>query len=490
MRLYIKTSIKMIFIIVFVFFKTWAENINNYDNKYFSVISRLGEVHFTAGGDILWIKSFYRNPNGSLNTSYFRGCGNRPLLSLTTKNSVLSDLTKEKCINIIRSEDSFSINIRFECGDLAKTYRISKDKYIIGISCNINYTENGRIDSLNIIFNPLLSAGDTSDIIAIPARNKKVHYNRRIDYASAAGYSWYGVKSRFWVTMTKLPPGAPYTINNSSLSFSLPINGTLSYIGSLYTGPIEYRELKKAGTECTGILYPIWFWMRWLSFGMLYLFDFILHISRNTVLSLISLSICVKIIVFPLFRIADKWQKEVNIQKSLLQPRLDEISREYKGEEKHRRTLQAYKELGINPLYSLKSLLSAAIQIPVFFAAYHMLSEHIALQGVEFLWIKDLSLPDRLFKLPFTVPYFGGYLNILPIIMTLINIFASWIHTDTTLKPELLKKQRQSLYFIAGLFLVLLYTSPAGMVFYWTINNLTVFLKVLYEKLYKRRDAV
>jgi membrane protein insertase Oxa1/YidC/SpoIIIJ len=132
--------------------------------------------------------------------------------------------------------------------------------------------------------------------------------------------------------------------------------------------------------------------------------------------------------------------------------------------------------------------LSAAIQIPVFFAAYHMLSEHIALSNTSFLWIKDLSFPDHLLKLPFTIPIFGEYFNILPFIMTSITICASWIHTDTSLSVSLQKKQRINLYWMAALFFLLLYTSPAGMVIYWTMNNILAFLATFFEFIMQKQE--
>jgi YidC/Oxa1 family membrane protein insertase len=228
--------------------------------------------------------------------------------------------------------------------------------------------------------------------------------------------------------------------------------------------------------------------MRWLSIGLLFIFDSLLKISGNVVLSIVALSICVKIIISPLFKIANKWQKKVNEQNALLQPRLIEIRSKYKGEEQNKQTFALYKELGINPLYSLKSLLSAAIQIPVFFAAYHMLSEHIALMGVSFLWISDLSFPDHAIRLPFGLPYFGDYLNILPFIMTSITFAASWLHTDHSLSSALRKKQRSNLYMMAALFFILLYTSSSGMVIYWTMNNLLAFFSTLIEKKFPKKN--
>jgi YidC/Oxa1 family membrane protein insertase len=213
-----------------------------------------------------------------------------------------------------------------------------------------------------------------------------------------------------------------------------------------------------------------------------------MRIVPSAGIAVMSLSVCVKVLMLPLTLIAERWQKEVNQTKTRLQPVLDEIARTSKGEERNRRTLDAYKQHGVSPLYTLKSLLSALVQIPVFFAAYHMLSENVALSGVSFLWIGDLAFPDRLFALPFTIPFFGRHFNLLPFCMTGISLLASWAFSDRTLSPALLRKQRRNLYIMAAAFFLLFYTFPSGMVLYWTMNNVLSLGKAVYGR-YRGRAA-
>ncbi len=57
------------------------------------------------------------------------------------------------------------------------------------------------------------------------------------------------------------------------------------------------------------------------------------------------------------------------------------------------------------------------LQMPFFMAIYQVLWRAYYFQGKSFLWIKDLSQPDRLFSLPFSLPFLGSDFNILPLIM-------------------------------------------------------------------------
>ena len=141
-----------------------------------------------------------------------------------------------------------------------------------------------------------------------------------------------------------------------------------------------------------------------------------------------------------------------------------------------------YKEAGVHPLYSLKSLAGVFVVIPVFIGAFDMLAENIHLSGVAFLWIADLSHPDAFLQLPFKMPFFGEYLNLLPFIMTGFSLVASKLHSHPAMDAAQRHKQARNLVAMAVGFLVLFYTFPAGMVLYWTTNNLISVIKTLWKK--------
>jgi YidC/Oxa1 family membrane protein insertase len=111
-----------------------------------------------------------------------------------------------------------------------------------------------------------------------------------------------------------------------------------------------------------------------------------------------------------------------------------------------------------------------------------MLAENIHLLNAGFLWISDLSRTDHLFRLPFTLPFFGNDLNLLPFLMTGLSLVASSLHNPLALNAELRKKQVRNMIVLAVAFFVLFYTFPAGMVLYWTTNNLISVIKSLWAR--------
>jgi hypothetical protein len=113
------------------------------------------------------------------------------------------------------------------------------------------------------------------------------------------------------------------------------------------------------------------------------------------------------------------------------------------------------------------------IQIPFFIAAYTFLSHLEAMRGFSFLFIRDLGAPDGI------ITFGNGLkLNILPVLMTLINCISGAIYTRGF--PW---REKTQVYGMAAVFLVLLYNSPAGLVLYWTMNNILSLIKNIFYKL-------
>ena len=135
--------------------------------------------------------------------------------------------------------------------------------------------------------------------------------------------------------------------------------------------------------------------------------------------------------------------------------------------------LQAYyRQNNYKPTDALKGSVSLLLEIPFFIAAYQFLSHLEILKGVSLGAIADLSRPDRMLVI-------GGFaINLLPIIMTSVNIISSFLY----LKGFPTKTKIQ-LYGMALFFLVFLYNSPSGLVFYWTLNNVFSLIKTIFYKL-------
>ena len=183
-------------------------------------------------------------------------------------------------------------------------------------------------------------------------------------------------------------------------------------------------------------------------------------ITGNCALAILFLSLTVNILVLPLYNRADDLQLKAKAKEDEIRPMAAHIKKVFKGDEKVMMLQTFYREAGYSPVNTLKSAVSLLLQIPFFMAAYYFLSELKMLHGVSLGPIADLGKPDMLIN--------AGSLkiNLLPILMTLINIVSSFIYAG---KQSL--KDKFKLVGMALVFLVLLYGSPSGLVFYWTLNN-------------------
>ncbi|WP_191015548.1 YidC/Oxa1 family membrane protein insertase [Treponema zioleckii] len=201
-------------------------------------------------------------------------------------------------------------------------------------------------------------------------------------------------------------------------------------------------------------------------------FSFGNKIFDNTGIAILGVSFAVSILTLPLYIVAEHWQQvERNTQKKM-KPWVNHIKSAFKGDEQYMILSTYYRLNHYHPIMSLRSAFGLLIQIPFFTAAYTCLSHMTALQGEHFLFIRDMGSPDSLFSI-------GSFnVNVLPIAMTLINMVSGFLYTR-----GLSIRDKIQTYGLALLFVVILYNSPAGLVMYWTMNNIFSLVKNIFYKM-------
>lgn len=125
---------------------------------------------------------------------------------------------------------------------------------------------------------------------------------------------------------------------------------------------------------------------------------------------------------------------------------------------------------------SLRGSLALALEIPFFITAYQFISGLGILNGVSFGFIRNLAKPDALLVLGSLT------INLLPLLMTALNIISTALFTRNA--P---KKTKIQLYAMAAFFLVFLYGSPSALLIYWTANNAISLLKSIVAYLLEKR---
>ncbi len=209
----------------------------------------------------------------------------------------------------------------------------------------------------------------------------------------------------------------------------------------------------------TLLIYPIEIFLQ-------VVFSVIYDLHPSACLAIIGVSLVVNLLLLPLYNRADRISQEERLRQEAMSRWVKHIRGVFGGDERFMMLQTYYRKQGYRPIYSLRSSISLLLQIPFFIAAYHFLSNLKLLDGYAFHFIRDLGAPDALISI-------GNIsINVLPILMTLINMVSIIIYTgESTLKEKI------QLYVMALLFLVILYDSPSGLVIYWTMNNIFSLIK-------------
>ncbi len=240
---------------------------------------------------------------------------------------------------------------------------------------------------------------------------------------------------------------------------------------SLYLGPLEYKRIKDLDVGLSSIMNfgiaPI----RPISKGVLWLLKFLHQFIPNYGLVLVLFSVFVKILVYPLTKKSYQSTKEMQA----IQPLVAELKDKHKKDptKLNKATMKLYKEHGVNPLGGCLPLL---LQMPLLFALFQVFRSTIELRNAPFVfWINDLSGPDIVYHLPFSLPIYGDHIAVLPLIMG-ITMFLQQKMMPTQASGQ----QKFMAYFMTGFFILLFNNFPSGLNLYYTLFNVFTILQQKY----------
>ena len=222
--------------------------------------------------------------------------------------------------------------------------------------------------------------------------------------------------------------------------------------------------------EFLSILYQLIFMPLQIIFEVIYYLAF--RLIGNPGITIVALSFVVNLLVLPLYNRADAIQEAERDIEAKLSKGVAHIKKTFKGDEQLMMLQTYYRQNSYSPLDSIKGSISLFLEIPFFVAAYQFLSHLEILNGASLGPIKDLGAPDGLLTIA------GMTINVLPFVMTAVNLISAYIFTK-----DLTSKTKVQLYGMACFFLIFLYASPAGLVVYWTLNNIFNLIKTIICKL-------
>jgi YidC/Oxa1 family membrane protein insertase len=366
---------------------------------------------------------------------------------------------------------------------MSQTYRFYPDQYRIDL----------HVDVINQSGESVTGAFVT-DIKALPPEGKKSYYSYvgivlllddkleeiKIKKASepkdlAGLIGWMAYEDDFFISAVipdqpskasfkgRLLPSGILEGTHLPPSISLNPSEQVSSSYTLYLGPRELGILKQLGKNLERAI--TFGWTDIIAKPLLYLLRFFNQYIHNYGVSIILLTILIKILFWPLTHKSYKSMKEM--QK--LQPRMAKLREKYKNNKAqlNKEMMGLYKTYKVNPM---GGCLPMIIQLPVFFALFRILGSAIELRQAPFmLWINDLSAPDRLFSFPFSIPFMSPPYGI-PVLTLLMgaSMFLQQKMTPTPGDPM----QAKIMMFLPLIFTFMFINFPSGLVLYWLVNNL------------------
>jgi len=401
------------------------------------------------------------------------------------ENAIFSSNLNEDSVNVVN--ENRKIVFAWESPEgiiFEKVFSFSPGEYTIGLNINI---KNGSSQTFNDKINLSLIKyfkqekamyGFEGPSALINNELEQIKTKKIEDKSIFSGtFKWIALQDRYFMS-TILPENNAdahegtmkllFKDNILEAHYILPtitVNpGTQKQIRyKLFLGPKSMKVLKKTGHSLE----------KAIDFGMfdilakpcLWIMNF-LHdnVIQNYGIAIIILTMFTKILLWPL---GTKSYKSMGEMKKI-QPLMAEIKEKYKNDKKkmNAEVMGLYKTYKINPV---GGCLPMVVQIPVFFALYRMLYEAIELRHAPFfLWINDLSAPDRLFSFDFSVPFMQPPYGI-PVLTIIMG--ASMLLQQKMSPPMGDAAQAKMMMFMPIIFTVIFINFSSGLVLYWLVNN-------------------
>ncbi|HKO29857.1 MAG TPA: membrane protein insertase YidC [Nitrospiraceae bacterium] len=279
---------------------------------------------------------------------------------------------------------------------------------------------------------------------------------------------WVALQDKYFISVMMPKQGEAVLVKTEapkvvSAGVRMPASGAASTVAlQLYAGPKEYDTLRSLNVGLEDMIdfgwfiYGSWTFVKAVAKPIFYVLRFIHEYIPNYGITIILLTVGIKLLFVPL---QYKSYKSMKMMKAI-QPKIAAVQEKYKGDRDklNKELMKLYRDQKVNPL---GSILPMFLQMPVFIALFNVLYMSIDLRQAPFmLWVTDLSVQD-----PFYV---------LPIIMG-ATMFIQQKITPNTMDPTQAK-----IMLILPIGMTFLFINfPAGLVLYWMTNNILTITQQL-----------
>ena len=288
-------------------------------------------------------------------------------------------------------------------------------------------------------------------------------------------------------------PGNPKYLKTMSANVEIPYNCKAEvneFPMSFYFGPNHFKTLRSYHLNLQRqIDVGNFFLIRWINYGVIYVFDWLGSYGWNYGIVILILTILIKVLLFP---IAFRSYKSTAITR-LLKPEMEAIAAKYPREEdamkKQQAVMNLQKQAGVSPTAGCVPML---LQFPVLIAVFRFFPSSIELRQQPFLWAEDLSTYDSILDLPFRIPGYGDHVSLFCLLMTITTFIYTYVNNkqmDTTATPQM-KGMKIMMYLMPILFLGIFNSYSAGLSYYYMLANIITFLQMYLFRVLIDEDKI
>lgn len=491
---------------------------NSEDVQEFVISTNKAKVTFTnRGGDITSYKLLEHKDKetGSGVEMVNNVTSSNRAFSLSfggTENPALNDI-----FNVTKKDDYTILFYRdYEIKDsegnpkkftLGKRYTFSPDDYAFKLDVSIISKEGGEFGIGGAAYTlrtapqigPKYDKKNRYEVRQFLALNggKKFRKNISDKFYDLNSVDWAGVGGKYFTMLVK--PSSPSDMlgkikvstkseNEDGCQIFIPRKPVLDETSNdtyyIYVGPRQERELIKyndqtknawnlSNAKFNEALQTSGF-LSWIEIILKWCLEKINLVAHNWGISIIILTILLKIVLFPLNKNAA--MGSLKMQK--IQPKMKVLQEKYKNDQQKlsMEMQKLYKEAGYNPM---SGCLPMVVQMFILFALYNVFNNYFEFRGASFVkgWIEDLSAGDSIWTWKRNIPFISAFtmnnLRLLPFIYTASQLLNGKITQYGN--PGTGANQSQMKFMMYGMplmFFFLFYNVPSGLLLYWAVSNI------------------
>jgi len=251
--------------------------------------------------------------------------------------------------------------------------------------------------------------------------------------------------------------------------------GELNYNMKWFYGPNDYNLLKTfKGTDLDETADLGWGIFGFLNRNLFYpVFNFLQGFMGNFGLIIILMTIVVRVFMSPL--VYKSYLSSAKMK--VIRPELTALNEKYPGKEnamkRQQETMAIQRKAGVS---MMSGCIPAVLQMPVFFALFKFFPTNLALRQESFLWAPDLSSYDTVFKLPFSIPFYGDHVSLFPILASVAIFF--YMKMNQSQQANMQAPAQEGMPDMGKMMKYMIYFSPIMMLFFF--NNYASSLSLYY----------